>query len=201
MSEADFARWANELYRWPSPIVPVAALKYAAADPGALRGKRVIVGLPGHGWRGDLRADSLVRQDARSLVPVMAEGDWYRAEQDRIEVFAPLIPAERVWVETIGDDVSDPKGSPEVVTLDDPPMRRAIRAEKVPFLTGRRLVAMPDRPDDFTAERGLRAVSEPHLSGVLPRVRVTAEGDWYRWAATGLVPPTRAVLLSLLWVE
>ncbi|MCP2326269.1 hypothetical protein HDA40_004776 [Hamadaea flava] len=196
MTEADFASWANELYRWPSPIVPVPAMKYV----GELRGKRVIVGLPGHGWRADLRADSLVRQESRSLVPVMPEADWYRAEQDRIEVFAPLIPAERVWVETIGDDGPDSnKQGP--VSLDEPPVRRAIRAEEVPYLTGRRLVAMPERSDDFTAERGLRAVTEPYAGKTQAQVRVAAEGDWYRWAATGLVPPTRAVYLNLLWVE
>lgn len=200
MSDADFDRWANEFSRRPSPIVPIPALKYAANDPHALRGKRVIVGLPGHGWRSDLRADSLVHQDARSLVPVMPEADWYRAEQDRVEVFAPLIPAERVWVETIGEDLLEPEPA-KVVSLDEPPVRVSMHAEWFHFLTGRRITAMPERPDEFTAERGLRAVSEPYMGGVLRRVRVAAEGDWYRWAATGLVPPTRSVLLSLLWVE
>lgn len=200
MTEADFHRWANEFNRRPSPIVPVPALKVAASDPATLRGKRVVVGLPGHGWRSDLRADSLVKQESRSLVPVMPEADWYRAEQDRIEVFAPLIPAERVWVETVGEDILEP-GADAVVHLDEPPMRRAVHAEHVPFLTGRRIIAMPERPDDFTAERGLRAVTEAHPGAVFPQVRVAAEGDWYRWAATGLVPPTRSVLLSLLWVE
>lgn len=200
MSEADFARWANEFARRPSPIVPIPALKFAAVDPGALRGKRVIVGLPGHGWRADLRADSMVRQESRSLVPVMPEADWYRAEQDRIEVFAPLVPAERVWVETVGEDLLEPEPA-NAVSLDEPPIRVAVRTENVPLLMGRRVIAMPERPDDFTAERGLRAVSEPHIGEVLRRVRVAAEGDWYRWAASGLVPPTRSVLLSLLWVE
>jgi hypothetical protein len=200
MTEADFASWANELSRWPSPIVPVPALKYAATNPTSLRGRRVIVGLPGHGWRADLRADALVRQESRSLVPVMPEADWYRAEQDRVEVFAPLIPAERVWVETVGDDSPDPK-SHGPVSLDEPPVRRAVRAENFPYLTGRRLVAMPERSDDFTAERGLRAVTESHAGKQGPQIRVAAEGDWYRWAATGLVPPTRSVYVSLLWVE
>jgi hypothetical protein len=200
MTEADFSRWASEFSRRPSPIVPVPALKFAATDPAALRGKRVIMGLPGHGWHYDLRADAMVRQDSRSLVPVMPEADWYRAEQDRVEVFAPLIPAERVWVETVGEDFLEPGHNP-IVDLDAPPIRRATHAETVPLLTGRRIIAMPEHPDEFTAERGLRAVTEVHIGNILRQVRVAAEGDWYRWAATGLVPPTRAVLLSLLWVE
>jgi len=200
LTEADFRRWANEFSREPSPIVPVPALKLAADDPDATRGKRVIVGLPGHGWRSDLRADSLVRQESRSLIPVMPEADWYRAEQDRIEVFAPLIPAERVWVETIADDIGEPDPGC-AIDLDSPPPRLAIPAEGVPLLTGRRLVAMSPRHAELLPERGLRAVSELHPGVAVPQIRVAAEGDWYRWAATGLVPPTRAVPASLLWVE
>jgi hypothetical protein len=200
VTEADFSRWASEFSRTPSPIVPVPALKLGAIDPTSLRGKRVIMGLPGHGWRGDLRADTLIRQEARSMVPVLPEADWYRAEQDRIEVFAPLIPAERVWVEIIGEDIVEPDPG-YVVDMDSPPIRTPIRAEAVALLTGRRMIAMSERQDDFSAERGLRAVTEAHPGEVLSQVRVAAEGDWYRWAATGLVPPTRAVPLSLLWAE
>ncbi|NUR96957.1 MAG: hypothetical protein HOV67_17070 [Kribbellaceae bacterium] len=181
-------------------MVPVPALQVAAQDPAALRGKRVVVGLPGHGWRTDLRADSLVRQEARSLVPVLPEADWYRAEQDRIEVFAPLIPAERVWVETLGDDIAEPDPD-ETVSMDRPPVRAAVHAEGVPFLTGRRLAVLTEREDDYTAERDLRAVTEAHRGLSAPQVRIAAEGDWYRWASTGLVPPTRIVPLSLVWLE
>jgi len=69
---------------------------------GQLRGRRVIIGLPGHGWRGDLRADEKVVQGSRTYVPVMSEGEWYRAEAEQTEVFAPLVPVERVWVEEYG---------------------------------------------------------------------------------------------------
>jgi hypothetical protein len=200
LTEADFRRWANEFSREPSPIIPVPALNFADGDPDATRGKRVIVGLPGHGWHSDLRADSLVRQESRSLIPVMPEADWYRAEQDRIEVFAPLIPAERVWVETIANDIGEPDPGC-AVDLDSPPRRLPIPAEGVPLLTGRRVVAMSSRHEDLLPERELRAVSELHPGVSVPQVRVAAEGDWYRWAATGLIPSTRAIAASLLWVE
>jgi len=71
MSEADFTAWASEWRSAPSPIVPVPALSVPSS---ALRGERVIIGLPGHGWRMDLRADSLVSRGSHSLVPVMPEG-------------------------------------------------------------------------------------------------------------------------------
>src|SRR5690242_15746600 len=81
----------------PRPIAPVPA-----SMAGELRGRRVLIGLPGHGWRGDLRADEKVVQGSRTYVPVMPEGEWYRAEAEQTEVFAPLVPVERVWVEEFG---------------------------------------------------------------------------------------------------
>src|SRR3982750_633265 len=81
----------------PRPIVPTPATM-----SGQLRGRRVLIGLPGHGWRGDLRADEKVVQGSRTYVPVMPEAEWYRAEAERTEVFAPLVPVERVWVEELG---------------------------------------------------------------------------------------------------
>jgi hypothetical protein len=44
---------------------------------GNLRGRRVLIGLPGHGWRADLRADQKVVQGRRTYVPVMVESEWY----------------------------------------------------------------------------------------------------------------------------
>ena len=55
----------------------------------------------GHGWRDGLRADAVVKRAARTMVPVLAESEWYRAERDRTEVVAALVPIEQVWVETI----------------------------------------------------------------------------------------------------
>lgn len=203
MSDADFAAWAAQ---WrpgaaslpPAPIVPVAALNVAL-----LRGMRVIVGLPGHGWRGDLRADNLITQGAHSVVPILVEAEWYRAEQEQMEVFASLVPAERVWVETHGELASSPMPpagdvDAALTTLDVPPIRIARNAREVPFLTGRRVtVTSVDG-----VERGLRAVTEPYTVGPdKVEVRIAREGEWYRWAANGKIPATRAVDATDVWVE
>ena len=92
---ADRPDWA------PLPPRPVETVP--ATGGAELRGRRVLVGLPGLGWRGDLRADERVVQGSRTYVPVIPEHEWYRAEAEQVEVFAPLVPVERVWVETIGE--------------------------------------------------------------------------------------------------
>jgi hypothetical protein len=61
----------------PRPIAPTPA-----SMAGELRGRRVIVGLPGFGWRADLRADEKVVQGSRTYVPVIPEAEWYRAESE-----------------------------------------------------------------------------------------------------------------------
>src|SRR4051812_3712961 len=81
----------------PRPVVPIPANM-----GGQLRGQRVLIGLPGHGWRADLRADEKVIQGSRTYVPVMPEAEWYRAEAEQTEVFAPLVPIDRVWIEDYG---------------------------------------------------------------------------------------------------
>ena len=58
--------WALEA---PRSIVPTPAKM-----SGQLRGRRVVTGLPGHGWRADLRADEKVVQGSRTYVPVMVDG-------------------------------------------------------------------------------------------------------------------------------
>ena len=78
----------------PRPIAPVPA-----AGREDLRGRRVLVGHPGLGWRGDLRADAAVVQGARTYIPVLTEQEWYRAELEQMETFAPLVPVDRVWAE------------------------------------------------------------------------------------------------------
>jgi hypothetical protein len=35
-----------------------------------------------------------VVQGSRTYVPIIPEHEWYRAEADQVEVFAPLIPVE-----------------------------------------------------------------------------------------------------------
>ena len=199
MTEADFARWAAQWRTPPAPIVPVPALTVESTG-GTLRGARVLVGLPGHGWRGDMRADALIRQGARTLVPVLTEADWYRAERDRTEVPAALVPVERVWVETIhtAPEPVVPTNEPAPVSLDSPPHRPALPAEGAGQLTGKRMVHTSE--DGET--RGLRAVTEVHMSPEgHPQVRVASEADWYGWGATGKAPATRALPVTELWLE
>jgi hypothetical protein len=182
----------------PRPVVPTPATM-----GGQLRGRRVLIGLPGLGWRADLRADEKVVQGSRTYVPVLPEHEWYRAEAEQIEVFAPLVPVERVWVEepgmagtgvAIAQDVVS-----KLVSLDDPPRREPVSALDAGPMTGRRVVQLLD---DGGERRDLRAVTELHTSddGDIC-VRVAIELDWYRWAWSGRAPSTLEVPVHLLWVE
>jgi len=186
--------WAVE---WPRPIVPTPAIM-----AGQLRGRRVLVGLPGNGWRGELRADEKVVQGSRTYVPVMPEAEWYRAEAEQTEVFAPLVPVERVWVEEYGiagkasttDDVIS-----RLVSLDEPPRRNPVAALDADTIGGRRVVQLLD---DGEERRDLRAVTELHTSETGDIcARVATELDWYRWGWNGRAPRTLEVPVHLLWVE
>lgn len=186
--------WTSEL---PRPVTPVPANM-----AGTLRGQRVLIGLPGHGWRGDMRADEKVVQGSRTFVPVMPEADWYRAEAEQTEVFAPLVPLERVWVEELGlaglTEATEDLAS-RLVSLDEPPRRAPVAALDGGTLTGRRAVRMLD---DSTEQRDLRVVTEIHISNDGDVcVRVAQELDWYRWAWSGRAPRTLEVPVRLLWLE
>ena len=120
----------------PPPIVPVPAAQYAE-----IRGRRVIVGVPGIGFRGDLRADNAVVQGSRTFVPVLTEQEYYRAELHHTEAFAVLVPIERVWVEEPGG----PPAAPPPQPLDSPLGRHPTPASNGASLMGRRVVrAVPD---------------------------------------------------------
>jgi hypothetical protein len=181
----------------PRPIAPTPA-----SMAGELRGRRVIVGLPGFGWRADLRADEKVVQGSRTYVPAIPEAEWYRAESEQTEVFAPLVPVERVWVEEYGlSGTGSPHGdaASKLVSLDEPPRRNPIAALDAGGLTGRRVVQLRE---DGGERRDLRAVTELHTSDTGDVcVRVAAELDWYRWAWNGRTPSTLEVPIHLLWVE
>lgn len=186
----------------PKPPRPVVAT--SAQLVGALRGRRVVIGLPGLGWRTDLRADEKIVQGSRTYVPVMPEQEWYRAEAEQVEVFAPLVPVERVWAEMVrgtAPAAAVPQGSDVVsrlVSLDAPPGREPVSVVDAVALTGRRVVQVLDGRE----RRDLRAVTELHTSsdGDIC-VRVAAELDWYRWAWSGQAPKTLEVPVHLLWVE
>lgn len=182
----------------PHPVLPTAAVA-----AGALRGQRVVIGLPGLGWRADLRADEKVVQGSRTYVPVMPEQEWYRAEAEQTEVFAPLVPVERVWVERVAESTpAEPQPASDVisrlVSLDAPPGRRPVAVVDAGPVTGRRVVWLRDGRE----RRDLRAVTELHTNadGDIC-VRVAAELDWYRWAWSGRSPKTLEVPVHLLWVE
>jgi hypothetical protein len=186
--------WTNDP---PRPVVPTPAIM-----SGQLRGRRVLIGLPGHGWRGDLRADEKVVQGSRTYVPVMPEAEWYRAEAEQTEVFAPLVPVERVWVEELG--VAGPAsgtgdGLSRLVSLDEPPRRNPVAALDAGILTGRRVIQLLENGGE---QRDLRAVTELHTSddGDVC-ARVTTELDWYRWGWSGKTPPTLEVSVYFLWLE
>lgn len=184
----------------PRSIVPRPAGSWAD-----LRGQRVLVGQPGVGWRGDLRADTAVVQASRTYVPVLSEQEWYRAESEQIETFAALVPVERVWVETPGEVAASPGQEPKpddlfsrLVSLDAPAVRRPVSARLVPALVGRRMV----RTGADGEHRDLRAVTEPYQNADGDVcVRVSRELDWYRWGWTGQSPRTLEVPVYLLWLE
>ena len=190
---AGHPEWTSEP---PRPIAPTPA-----SMAGQLRGRRVVIGLPGYGWRGDLRADERVVQGSRTYVPVMPEAEWYRAEADQTEVFAPLVPVERVWVEDYGlsGTAARTDMASRLVSLDEPPRRNPTPALDADTLTGHRVVQLRA---DGSERRDLRAVTELHTSdsGEVC-ARVAAELDWYRWAWSGRAPSTLEVLVHVLWVE
>lgn len=195
---SDWEQW--ESAQWavaqPAGIVPVPA-----AGQRDLRGRRVIVGLPGVGWRADLRADAPVVQGSRTYVPVVPEHEWYRAETEQIEVFAPLVPIERVWLERPQQSTTDSRPRDMVsrlVSLDLPAPRQPVPGREVAGLTGRRVVRMTEHGE----VRDLRAVTEPYSAtdGDIC-ARVTTEREWYRWAWNGQPPTTFEVPVHLLWAE
>ena len=138
-------------------------------------------------------------------MPVLPEQEWYRAEAEQIEVFAPLVPIDRVWVETVATaEPTSPSIAP-VGTCSADSSRSTGRRDgrRWPSATcrlvaGRRVVQVePSR-----ALRDLRAVTEVYQStdGDIC-VRVCSELEWYRWAWNGQLPRTREVPIYLLWAE
>ncbi|SCF34931.1 hypothetical protein [Micromonospora mirobrigensis] len=185
-----------------APLPPRPVEIVPATGRVELRGRRVLVGLPGLGWRGDLRADDRVVQNSRTYVPIIPEHEWYRAESEQVEVFAPLVPVERVWVETVGERPpgtgTAPTAGSRLVSLDQPSHRPSTPVFEADAVSGRRVVHVVDG----TEHRDLRAVTETY-SGAEGDicVRVTSELEWYRWAWRGQPPTTLEVPVHLLWIE
>lgn len=183
-----------------APRPPRPVLLRRAADLAELRGRRIVLGLPGLGWRADLRADDRVVQGSRTFVPAISEHEWYRAETEQVEVFAPLIPVDRIWVETVGGptEPAPPGMAPRLVSMDGPAKRAPVAVMEVDAVSGRRVVQVVDGIE----RRDLRAVTEVHtgVDGDIC-IRVAAEVDWYRWAWSGRSPRTLEVPVHLVWVE
>ncbi|GIF25266.1 hypothetical protein BJ973_007518 [Actinoplanes tereljensis] len=181
----------------PRPVVPTPATMV-----GQLRGRRAIIGMPGLGWRSDMRTDEKVVQGSRTYVPVMPESEWYRAEAEQTEVFAPLVPVERVWIEELGVTGASAPASDlmsRLVSLDEPPRRIPVAALDAGALTGRRFIRLLE---DGGEQRDLRAVTELHTNNEGEVcARVSRELDWYRWGWSGHAPKTLEVSVHLLWVE
>jgi len=174
----------------PPPIVPTPAVQFAR-----LRGRRVIVGVPGLGFRGDLRADDPVVQDGRTYVPVLTEQDYYRAEIEEIEAIAPLVPSDRVWVEQAAEfgHIALPNGA-----MDAPPWSNPTSVLTGSVSIGQRVVQAV--PDGFV--RDLRTVSQVYVVGQGREVlRICGEHEWYRWALTGTVPSIVEVDAHQVWLE
>jgi hypothetical protein len=173
----------------PPPVVPTSAGRCAS-----LRGRRVIVGVPGIGFRGDLRADNAVITNGRTYVPVIGELDYYRSESQQVEVFATLVPIERVWIEEVAESAAEasPPG------LDGPPICLPSAVTNACRLIGRRVILAV--PDGFVRE--LRAVSGTYASSNnVECVRICGESEWYEWGITGRTPQTQEVSASSLWLE
>jgi hypothetical protein len=171
--------------RKPAAVVPVPATQATI-----LRGRRVVVGTSRLGWRGDLRADDPVVHGNRTYVPVLSEQDYYRAETEHLEVFAPLVPIDRVWVEeTVASGQS---GS--AAALDSPPRRDPVRPADADRIIGRRVVQLV--PDGEV--RDLRALTEVYGSAY---VRVCTEAEWYRWALVGDAPNPTELRADQVWLE
>lgn len=175
---------------WPPPPPIVAVPASTFAD---LRGRRVIVGGTGGVFRTDLRADNAIVQRGRTLVPVLAEHDYYRAELQQVHVFAALVPLDQVWVE-------DPRTAihQSDIPQSGPPARLPIEVRHAGPIIGRRIVRAV--PDGYV--RDLRATSEVSQdpSG-RELVQTSAESDWYAWGFTGRQAPSEPAEAECLWVE
>lgn len=174
----------------PDPVVPTMAAHFTD-----LRGRRVIIGVPGVGFRHNLRADNSIVQAGRTFVPVLTEQDYYRAELEQLEVFAPLVPIDRVWVEDVRPLVV---ALPTVLALDAPQVRQPTPVERAERVLGSRVAQSV--PDGYV--RDLRAVSDVYRDGRgTARIRICSESDWYAWASTGVTPSSTDTEAKGLWVE
>lgn len=131
-------------------------------------------------------------------MPVLTEQDYYRAETEQLEVFAPLVPIDRVWVEDTPPDVSPLHAQLTPATLDAPPRRDPVQPEDADFVIGRRVVQLVADGE----VRDLRAVTEVYTSDTGGScLGVCTEAEWYRWALLGALPEPTELQTSAVWLE
>jgi hypothetical protein len=126
-------------------------------------------------------------------VPVLTEQDYYRAEIEQVEAFAPLVPIDRVWVEHVGGDSGGMLGN-----LDAPARRGPLVVTAAGRAMGRRVVQAV--ADGFI--RDLRAVTEIYSNDKgRDCIRVCSEVEWYQWGFAGKAPATVECGVEMLWLE
>lgn len=168
------------------------------------------------GWRDGLRVVSEVvdlrTQDGRVAEPgvwLQEEADWYRSLAGERQLPRLLAGISRTWVDAaVSSQVSRmPTGQSRwLEQLLLPPAGErvafAVPVRDLPTVVGRRVLALDD---EGSAERDLRAISEPVLSctgDVL--VAVVDEAAWYLWTAhsnNARHPSMRMVPIGSLWAE
>ncbi|THV41315.1 hypothetical protein [Glycomyces buryatensis] len=191
---------ADDAFEVPDPppvLVPVPAKRVLD-----IHSARVVCGVPGVGWRFDLRADDPITRDGMMLVPLITEADYYRAVDGDGDAFASLVPADDVWVqqrEPNPDPIIPPPGYliDRLTDPDKPPIRGPVPASDSPVLIGRRVWYWTNEGyrDDF------RCVSEPFEIDGDFCVRVVEEAAWYRWSRTGHLPKPHDAFIHHLWTQ
>jgi hypothetical protein len=172
--------------------LPRATIFVQASEIADPRGMRAVVGSHTYGWRRDLRCDRPLIRGGKSYVPILTEHDWYRAESERTEVFAPLIPIDRVWISTTGDPADSDRNGPSVAN--------PVRAVQAARICGLRIIYMP-QSGTAIEERDLRATSEPHQDATGTVILAALEYEWYQWAWSGKIAQARRINVGDVWVE
>lgn len=168
------------------------------------------------GWRDGLRVVSEVvdlrSQDKRVAEPAVwlqEEANWYRSLAGERELPRFLAGVSRTWVDAVVSSERSRIPSCQSRWLEQlllPPAGErvafAVPVRDLPTVVGRRMLAFDD---EGCAERDLRAISEPVLSGTGDVVvAVVDEGDWYLWhghSNNARHPSMRMVPIGSLWAE
>lgn len=168
------------------------------------------------GWRDGFRVVSEVvdlrNQDQRVAEPAVwlqEEANWYRSLSGKRELPRFLAGVSRTWVDAVVSSRVSRTPSGQSRWLEQlllPPASErvafAVPVRDLPTVVGRRVLAFDD---EGFAERDLRAISEPVLTGTGDVVvAVVDEADWYLWTGhsnNARHPSMRMVPIGSLWAE